>query len=505
MALISSGGGTLRTPGIHLPPGGMSENVGGMSRPRAPRLPGAAIDWARRPPVVRAPRPPRSVTTPTSPGGPANPKTSTQDPFQFIKNLLQTTDPAQAKAIVDQVYAPLRQQIMDQIAQIDGMAQARADQMKGVYAEFAQYMQGMPQKMQDIYSQGQSAGQALMAGPEGAVGAHLAANAAINSQLNDELGKNWAAYAAAQPGIYSLYATQNIKQMLGDATANEMKLREDLLSLSSKEASDILDYLEKAKSTDQQLQMWAYGQKQSQTAAAAAQANAEAKQQQAYLDYLQKQRQIDFNNAVVSQKLSIAQAKQVADQNYKKALLQLKQEGLITNAQYKQAQISLGQQRVAVAQKNANTAASRATAAQRNADRNYALAQKRYTLSQKKFQQTNANTGAKVQDKIAAARQAASAYARSLGQKTSGSTSTAVWIGPNGEVSTTPVKGWAKSTTSTKNKALARPTVYNMVYRRYGQYLTNYYRQLYPGYRKQQIRALVDNAITVAVGYGPNG
>lgn len=378
MALISSGGGRLKP---HVPKGlfgkvglGASHTTSGVSsaiRHAPPKIkPMKRIAPPKHNPVLDA------LTPKTASSAAAS---GTQDPFAFIKGLLQTTDPTQARAIVDQVYAPLRQQIMDQIAQIDGMAQARADQMSKIYGEFAQYMQGMPGAIEGIYGKGSAsynAGAAAggaMAGPAGAVTDHLNAASQIDQGMNDAIGKSWASYAAALPGIYSLAATENIKQMLGDAQANEQKLREDLLSLSSKEASDILDYLDNARQNDTALQEWAYGQKQSQDQAAAANAtslaNAKAKSSQDYLDYLQKQRQIDFNNSIVLGKLNVAQAKAKADAAYKRNLLMLKQQGLITDAQYKAAQIQIGQGKLKVAQKNANTAAQRAATAARNANK----------------------------------------------------------------------------------------------------------------------------------------
>lgn len=343
MALVSSGGGHLRIP-KYLP--GHAPTSLGIKHPKpmkpikAPKtfLPGHAptsLGFKAGQTKTVVPK----VTTPVVPGvtTPAGAPDPTTDPFEFIKSLMTSTDPAAAKALIDSVYAPARQEINNQIAQLQGTSAAQAKQMQDVYLAFEQYLSGMPGEIQKIYGQqGATDAASLMKGPVGGVQGQLSQFTDINNNLLSEEGKNWAAYAAAQPHIYALMATQNIKQMLGVEQANETTLRSKLLDLSQQEAGQILSYLQTAQDKDTQLQEWAYSQKQAQTNASASQANATLKTQQGYLDSLQKQRQVDFNNAIVTGQ-SVAQAQKIADANYQKNVGQLVKQGLLTPAQGKAA------------------------------------------------------------------------------------------------------------------------------------------------------------------------
>lgn len=469
MALISSAGGQLKTSAPRGLFGRAGAGIGRTTRAAAKPIHMAAI----RPPhvpAVHTPAPAGAAGAGHAAGADPN------DPFAFIKGLLASTDPTAIRGLIDPIYAPIRQEYQNQISQLDATGTARANQMSQIYQAFEQYLGGMPAQIQSIYGQkGAADGAALtgMAGPQGDVGSHLAAMS--NSGLMDALGKNWASYAAAQPHIYALYATQNIKQMLNATQDSEAQLRAKLLDLSSKEASDILSYLENAQSKDASLQELAFQQKQAQT-------NAKASQSQAYLNYLQKQRQINFNNAIVSQKLTLAEARAQSDANYKASLLQLKQAGLIDTAQYHQAMIGLGQQRVNIAQTNA-------TNRQRNADRTYALAQKRYALSEKKYQQARMSSTAKVRDKLTAAQGAASAYAKTLWAQQSTLSSTSV----------TKKKGVTVHTTQ-KAGTYTMKQIYNRVYGRYAAELKLYYKQINPTYSNAQIGGLVNRVIRAAVG-----
>ena len=191
------------------------------------------------------------------------------------------------------------------------MALARAQQMQQVYGAFAQYMGGLQGNLQSIYQAGHADGTALasgMAGPTGAVGEHLSTMAGIQNTMLDSEGKAWGDFGASMPGVYSLMATQNIKQMLNAATADQQTLRNKLLDLSSQEASDILKYLDDAKSKDVQLSEWAYGQKQTQLSQFAA-------AQQATLNYDLKVAQYKSEQywLAVQQGNKVAAAKALAD------------------------------------------------------------------------------------------------------------------------------------------------------------------------------------------------
>src|SRR5215471_4578215 len=278
-----------------------------------------------------------------------------QDPNEFIKNLLISTDPTAVRNLIDQVYAPSRQAINDQIAQLQASSQARAGQMQQVYQAFAQYMGGLPQQMADIYKgQGYADGAALaqgMAGPGGNVGAHL--QSLSNADMMSQLSANWQSWAKAQPGIYSLMATSNIKQMLNAEGDSEAQLRSKLLDLSSQEASSILNYITQAQSKDASLQEWAYQQGVAQT-------NARASQNQAYLNYLQRQSQVEFEQLMATKKFTEQQAVDKVNADYKAQLAAARQQGLIDTETYHSQLVSQGAQRIATGQKNAATARMRA-------------------------------------------------------------------------------------------------------------------------------------------------
>ncbi len=500
MALISSGGSKPPRLFTDANTGGPMKSLGG-GHLKPVKLPKPK---AAKPTKVAAPKVPGAT-----PGAPAAGTDPTSDPFAFIQNLLTSTDPAAAQKLVDSVYGPQRDLINQQIQQLQASSQARAQQMAQIYQEFGQFIgPQLQQQMAGIYgpgspsfTQGQQDGAALakgMNGPVGNVGNELATVTGNGgSDLSSQLGSIYGNLAAKMPGIYSLYATQQIKQMLGAANANETTLRNDLLTLSSKEASDILSYLENAQSKDAQLNEWAYGQKQSQDQAAATlKYNTQvqtAKSQQAYLNYLQKQRQIDFNNAVVQGKLTLAQAKAQSDANYKAGLLQLKREGLITDAQYKAAQIQLGQGRLAVAQTNARTAAGRA-----------AIAGAKVGATTVAGAQKGINTTLGALNKDVS-------KAKSPGG--SGGTRNVYEIGSDGkpvlDKNGRPIKiGTKKVPAAARYKTpAARAALWNTMYKRYSRQLFSYYRTLYPNMAKQTgaIQKLVEQRITAAVGWGPNG
>src|SRR5436190_7352958 len=133
MALISSRGGRLIGP---KPPSmRISDAASGGPMQKVPKMRVHKVAPARPHPVVKRAK---VVTKPVSAGS-----AGSQDPFDFIKGLMASTDPAQIRALIDPIYAPLRQQVNDQIAQIDAQSKARAQQMSEIYQAFAQYAGGM--------------------------------------------------------------------------------------------------------------------------------------------------------------------------------------------------------------------------------------------------------------------------------------------------------------------------------------------------------------------------
>src|SRR5215831_15275594 len=338
MPLVSQGGGRVRTSPLTSYTPGHAPTSLGIRRPRAGGFLGRG-SWGIQKTTTSVPsairKASRSVSGSTKATGSNVPSTTggggVQDPFKFIQGLLSNMDPAKAQALVDQIYAPLRQQINDQIAQSQGLALARANQMKDVYGAFAQYMGGLQGNLQSIYQAGRSDGNALasgMAGPGGDVAAHLDTMAGIQNTMLGAEAKGWGDFGASMPGVYSLMATQNVKNMLNAATADQATLRSKLLELSSQEASDVLKYLNDAQAKDVQLKEWAYGQRQSQQAGLSSQTNS-------YLNYLQKNSGVAYNNAIIAGQTP-AQAQAAANNTWRRGIASMRASGLITAAQAKQ-------------------------------------------------------------------------------------------------------------------------------------------------------------------------
>src|SRR5215831_9347112 len=167
-----------------------------------------------------------------------------------------------------------------------------------------------------------------MAGPGGDVAAHLDTMAGIQNTMLGAEAKGWGDFGASMPGVYSLMATQNVKNMLNAATADQATLRSKLLELSSQEASDVLKYLNDAQAKDVQLKEWAYGQRQSQQAGLSSQTNS-------YLNYLQKNAGVAYNNAIIAGQTP-AQAQAAANNTWRRGIASMRASGLITAAQAKQ-------------------------------------------------------------------------------------------------------------------------------------------------------------------------
>jgi hypothetical protein len=504
MALVSLGGGAVKTP----KPGYFGSGVGKPYRPTKPLFgraaksvtsSGTAVSKAVR--SVSGPVKVKPTTVPKVGTRPVvSPATGQNDISKLIASLSVSTDPAAARALIDQVYAPSRQAINDQIAQGAANAQARATQMQQVYQAFAQYMGGMGAKMADIYNTGAQDGSALtgMSGPQGDVGAHLAAQS--QAGLFGQESKIWQSYAAAQPGIYSLTATANIKNMLNAEGANETTLRAKLLDLSSQEASDILKYLQDAQSKDASLQEWAYQQR-------ASQASAKATQSQNYLNYLQRQRQIDFNNNIAAGKLGLAASKQQADAAYKAQLVSLKKQGLIDNATYRQGLLDLGSARVAVSQTNAATAQTNAQTAIQRANTAAASAAARIAG-------TKTASRVKIQTALNATLNAMPKYINGLKPK-GGSQTTNIYMPdpknpgkPKLDSKGKPIVVGHKTTPGvTALTPVQRQRIWNKTYKQFSRQLFSYYGYLNPGMRatKGAIQKLVEQRVTNAVGWGPNG
>jgi hypothetical protein len=282
-----------------------------------------------------------------------------QDPFKFIQDLLQSTDPASARALIDQIYAPAREEINNQIAQSQANAQARASQMQQVYGAFAQYMGGLSGNLQSIYAAGKADGNALasgMSGPTGAVGDHLANMQGIQNTYLGAMGSAEGQLGASMPGVYSLMATQQVKNMLNAAGASQDQLRAKLLDLSSQEASDILKYLDSAQSKDVQLKEWAYGQQQTSV-------SQQASRDLAYKNYIQRQGELNFEHDLQSKKFTFEQAQQReknwVDQqmaNYRSQNLTDRETAQANLQGYRATTSGQADQRIAIARHNAQQA-----------------------------------------------------------------------------------------------------------------------------------------------------
>jgi hypothetical protein len=477
MALISQGGGRVRTsaPGFF---GRAGKSIKGALTPKPS-------------PIRKATT---SVSGPTKTSGPFTGSGygaggTVQDPFAFIKGLLTSTDPKAAQALIDKIYAPQRDLVNQQIAQSQALATARAQQMQDVYGALAQYMGGLQGNLEKIYSQGHADGSALtagMSGPVGDVAGHMNVMTGAENAYNAAMAKAGGDLGASMPGVYSLMATQQVKQMLNAAGADQQQLRLKLLDLSSKEASDVLSYLENAQSKDAQLQEWAYGAKQSQVADL-------GKQNQAYLNYLQKQYELNWQHNYETGKLTLEQSKAQADATYKAQLLQLRQQGLIDTQTYQQGMLNVAQGKLTVAQKNAATSAKSASAR--------AAASGPVGKAQAALLSTTQKMGKDIGSK----------------RSKSGNANNATWITPDGKgfahqiwyggpgkYSDTPVKGWTKVAPS-PGKQWSSQNLWTYAWKTYAPSLFSYYRALYPNIAKTPggIQKLVEKRVAAAVGWHP--
>jgi hypothetical protein len=439
---------------------------------------------------------------------------------------MTSTDPASARALIDQIYAPTRQAINDQIAQSQAMAQARASQMQQVYGAFAQYMGGLQGNLQSIYQAGRADGNALasgMAGPGGAVADHLNTMAGIQNTMTDAEGKAWGDFGASMPGVYSLMATQNIKQMLNAAGADQQTLRNKLLDLSSQEASDILKYLDDAKSKDVQLSEWAYGQKQSQLSQfAAAQQNA--------LNYDLKVAQYKFEQYQLALTHGDKMAQQQALNEYRAAELKYKYDSLAAQntraansiaAANTRAANSLQFRRQQAMQKAgqlkpAPDAVSRSAGTVQlwnpTAHAYVTAVDQNGNPIRYKAAAGTAGSPAQIQKQLNAMLSGpVPKYIASL-KKPQGTTTQNVYA-------TDPKTGKIKTDSKGKpivighrtvpgtGQPLDRKRLWRQTYNQFARQLFYYYRQLYPGEAKTKglIQKRVDAAVTRAVGWGPNG
>jgi hypothetical protein len=175
--------------------------------------------------------------------------------------------------MVSGIYGPQRDLLNQQIAAEGASAAARAKQMADVYGQLAQYVQGQPGAIQDIYrnaagdmakfSQGLSDGANLSASqasaaeqanlnylgspqtatPYGSGGKIAEAGQQIAGAL-ETAGAGWGSYAATLPGIYSRMGTMNIEQMMRESADREQKMRtEGLAPLASEQAKAVSDYV----------------------------------------------------------------------------------------------------------------------------------------------------------------------------------------------------------------------------------------------------------------------
>jgi len=526
MALITRGGGTggVRLPAARMPHGaGPSGPFGPTPKPARPVKPPKPPK-----PPVRAPKPARTPARPaaTTPApGQSQPSDQLPDPFTFAQQLVGRQPTAEeiagAQQLIDAIYAPQRQLIQAEIQQAQDMALARANQMRQVYGEFAQYLTGLASQWgssADAKQQGFQDGAALAGGDPYGVSGRVAQIAQAASDAASTANQAWGTYMGKLPGIYSLMAEQNIKQMLNDATASTDKLRADLLSLSSKEAADVLNYLDQARAKDIQAEEWAYGQKSAQIgaqekAAAITSAAEQKSQQQAaalhaksvqwYMDYLQRQRQIDFNNELAREKMNVAKAKAVADANYKANVIALRKAGLISEQEYRAMLLNLNKQRLNLDKERTNLDKQRLDLQRQRQKqqqdrwnkqyqldlRKQRLAEQKWVAAEQHHQETKANQKLGVQEKLGAARAAAAAWARFLATMTK-----------TVRVSSGKTKG------SLPKPVYNRRQVYRMVYNRYAPELFTYYQTLYAGRGGQGVyQRLVDGAIRMAVGWNQYG
>jgi hypothetical protein len=460
-------------------------------------------------PVVKkspVPKPPSVVT------GGGTPAAGTDPLSSLISSMMISTDPAKAQALVDQVYAPQRQAINDQIAQSAANAQARASQMQQVYAAFAQYMGGMGAQMANIYKTGASDGSALtgMSGPQGAVGSHLAAQS--QAGLFGDESKIWQSYAAAQPGIYSLTATQNIKQMLNVEGQNETALRAKLLDLSSQEASSILTYLQDAQAKDIQIKQWGYGAGVAQQNAKATAAYNQLKLDEQKAADLAKQKYSEFVQMMATNKFNAQQVNDQLNAKYKQDELTLRQQTLTDENIYRQAQLNQGSQRIAISRASANTAATRAATAAATAraaptqKATASLAKLRITMG-KDIGNRKAKAGNAV--KLWTAGKATASHP--LWMTPDGKVyDHQVWYGGPGKVSATPVKGYAKvavaPSATSPGKLYTPQNLWNYAWKTYSKPLFTYFRSIYPGEAavKGMIQKRVVNELANLTGFRPS-
>ena len=365
--LLSSGGGSLKIP----PPkpstaglprigagiGGTTRGIGTSFAKAARTVSGATKTVKTTVPKVATPK----VTHPKVVAAKAPVPDAALN--ALVSSMLTPATPQAAQSAVDAIYAPIRAQYQQQIAQTAAQAQARAAQMQQVYGAFAQYLSGGPAQIAAIYNRGQTDGTALMqgmAGPQGAVGSHLAANAAINSNLMSQESANWQAYASQQPRIYSLTATQNVLNMLNAAGDSETQLRSKLLDLSSQEASAVLNYLQQARAQDNSIRQWGFGQAQ-------AEANARATAAYNAAKLKQTAQSTAFNQKLLADKFGLAQTSENNKVAYQNLLLAYKKAGIISQDKYRQAMVQVAQNKFDLAkwsaQQKAQTDATKAATA----------------------------------------------------------------------------------------------------------------------------------------------
>src|SRR6516164_8184480 len=296
--LLSSGGGSLKIPEpkpstaglprIGAGIGGTTRGIGTSFAKAARTVSGATKTVKTTVPKVATPK----VTHPKVVAAKAPVPDAALN--ALVSSMLTPATPQAAQSAVDAIYAPIRAQYQQQIA----------------------------------------------------VGSHLAANAAINSNLMSQESANWQAYASQQPRIYSLTATQNVLNMLNAAGDSETQLRSKLLDLSSQEASAVLNYLQQARAQDNSIRQWGFGQAQ-------AEANARAT--------------AAFNQKLLADKFGLAQTSENNKVAYQNLLLAYKKAGIISQDKYRQAMVQVAQNKFDLAkwsaQQKAQTDATKAATA----------------------------------------------------------------------------------------------------------------------------------------------